>query len=131
MKSAVIAALVASTEAISLSQMQWLRVMDAPANKTAFAEPANKTAFAEPANKTAFAEPVINATSLLKDRPKNKKIVDDFIAEFTHTSTPTPSFEKKETDKDDIHQMNQNEDNEILDSIASAEKMLGHKMSTP
>lgn len=36
-----------------------------------------------------------------------------------------------EFDKDDIHQMNQNEDKEILDSIATAEKMLGAKMGTP
>ena len=109
---------------------------------TAFAEPAKNatTAFAEPAkNATAFAEPAQNVTSLAQpvnstataslasERPKSKKIIDDFINEFAGSEKKA----KADIQKDDIHQMNQNEDNEILDSIATAEKMLHTKMGTP
>lgn len=57
-------------------------------------------------------------------------MIDDFISEFTGHKVQSLT-QAKFIDNDDIHAMNENEDKEVLESLAAAEKQLGHKMPTP
>jgi hypothetical protein len=48
-------------------------------------------------------------------------MIDDFISEFTGHKTQSLT-QAKFIDNDDIHAMNENEDKEVLESLAAAEK---------